>query len=78
MSRSVWAGWNGAPYKSAKVFILPTNLSAPYESTNLKGPPLNGGNPNPNTAPEIMFQCDLLPILNFVCLLTNITFQWTV
>ena len=51
MSSSVCAGWNAEPYKSAKDLILLTNLSAPYASTNLKGPPENGGNPNPNTAP---------------------------
>lgn len=53
ISRSVCAGWNGAPYKSPNDFILPTNFSAPYESTNLNGPPENGGNPSPNTAPKM-------------------------
>lgn len=51
ISTKVSAGLNGAPYNAAYEFIFETKFAAPKRSTHLKGPPVNGGNPRPNTAP---------------------------
>jgi hypothetical protein len=45
------AGWNCAPSSSRYLDMRSTNFCAPMASTRRKGPPRNGGNPMPNTAP---------------------------